>query len=125
MICFAVPRLDHFLLAAVALISMTELARATDYNDSNAALGFTQMAQSPDLFDASPYTWQAPIEGDERSPCVFLNTLANHGIINRNGTFIDLFEIVTKLEEVFAFSPQFIYQTKILPAVECGQTYAT
>ncbi len=123
MIRFAVPRLEILLLAAVALTSMTGPVHATGYDDNNAAVGFTQMAQSADLFDASPYPWQAPIAGDERSPCVFLNTLANHGIINRNGTFIDVFEIVTKLEEVFAFSPQFIYQTKILPAIECGQTY--
>ena len=27
------------------------------------------------------------------------------------------------MEQVFAFSPKFIYLTKILPAIDCGQTY--
>eukprot|EP00536_Pseudo-nitzschia_multiseries_P012225 jgi/Psemu1/31328/gm1.31328_g len=76
-----------------------------------------------DFFDATPYPWQAPGEGDQRSPCAFLNTLANHGLINRNGTFIDLFDIATKMEEVFSFSPEFVYVTKILPAIDCEQTY--
>ena len=81
------------------------------------------MVQSSSFFDAMAHPWEAPGESDERSPCVFLNSLANHGLINRNGTFVDLFDIVTKMEEVFSFSPEFIYLTKILPAIECGQTY--
>ena len=56
------------------------------------------------------------------SLCVCLDTLANHGLINRNGTFIDLFGIATKMEQVFAFSPELIYLTKILPAIDYGQT---
>lgn len=33
--------------------------------------------------------YQAPCQGDIRSPCPAINTLANHGFVNRNGTDID------------------------------------
>lgn len=49
--------------------------------------------------------WQAPGDGDVRSPCPFINTLANHGLINRNGKDVDLFEMVTILSETFDNAP--------------------
>ena len=117
---------DHFLLAAVLLIPIIAgSVRATDeyVNDGGMQLPPRRDDLAPVFFNTSAYPWQAPDEGDGRSPCAFLNTLANHGCINRNGTFIDVFDIVTQMEEVFGFSPEYIYRTKIIPAIECGQTY--
>ena len=36
------------------------------------------------------YKYQAPTEGDSRSPCPFLNTMANHNILPRNGKDIKI-----------------------------------
>jgi len=33
----------------------------------------------------APHDYQAPKPGDKRSPCPFLNTMANHGYVHRNG----------------------------------------
>ncbi len=49
--------------------------------------------------------WQAPGEGDVRSPCPFINTLANHGLINRNGKDVNLYEMVTILSVTFDGAP--------------------
>jgi hypothetical protein len=49
--------------------------------------------------------WQAPGEGDVRSPCPFINTLANHGLINRNGKDVDLYEMVNTLSITFDGAP--------------------
>lgn len=49
--------------------------------------------------------WQAPGDGDVRSSCPFINTLANHGLINRSGKDVDLFEMVTILSETFDGAP--------------------
>jgi len=37
--------------------------------------------------------YQAPGPGDVRSPCPFLNVLANHGLVNRSGKDINVFEL--------------------------------
>lgn len=49
--------------------------------------------------------WQAPGEGDVRSPCPFINTLANHGLINRSGKDVDLYEMVNTLSITFDGEP--------------------
>ncbi|KAK2609840.1 hypothetical protein N8I77_003317 [Diaporthe amygdali] len=50
-----------------------------------AATGSVLATLSEDL-----YPWQAPKEGDLRSPCPGINSLANHGILPRDGRNIDL-----------------------------------
>ena len=121
---FTIIRSGRFLVAAVyfftAMIPAGVSVRATATSSTS-----TDPSQSSGdlLFNVTAYPWQEPGPGDERSPCAFLNTLTNHGLLNRNGTFIDLFEIATKMEEFFSFSPEFIYLTRILPAIDCGATY--
>ncbi|KAJ8081088.1 hypothetical protein PM082_017929 [Marasmius tenuissimus] len=41
-------------------------------------------------FDFSAYPWQAPGPNDLRSPCPGLNTLANHGLLPRDGRNISV-----------------------------------
>lgn len=64
----------------------------------------------PDRFYEPDNPWIAPGEGDVRSPCPFVNTMANHGFINRNGRKVDLFELIQLMEDVFDFSTDFVNQ---------------
>ena len=49
--------------------------------------------------DSNP--WQAPQTGDQRGPCPGLNTLANHGYINRNGQGITVDMAVKGFKDAF------------------------
>ncbi|KAF5343164.1 hypothetical protein D9758_017056 [Tetrapyrgos nigripes] len=64
---------------------------------------------------ASPYQnqteihhFQAPGEGDVRSPCPFLNTLANHGYVPRSGKNVTIPDIVKGGREGFNVGPNFL-----------------
>ena len=50
-------------------------------------------------FTAAP--WQAPGPNDDRAPCPGLNTLANHGYLNRNGRNITDDSIRTAFNQVY------------------------
>ncbi|KAK1233471.1 hypothetical protein PQX77_003367 [Marasmius sp. AFHP31] len=52
------------------------------------AVGFAQAQNGG--FDFSAYPWQAPGPNDLRSPCPGLNTLANHGLLPRDGRNISV-----------------------------------
>lgn len=45
--------------------------------------------------------WIAPEEDADRAPCPALNTLANHGYLNRNGRNITTNELSLALREIF------------------------
>lgn len=51
--------------------------------------------------------WQAPGPNDVRSPCPFLNTVANHGLVNRSGKDIDLFNLAQVVSDTFGLSFEF------------------
>jgi hypothetical protein len=65
------------------------------------------LALAPPLAQFPPpgNEWAAPLAGDARSPCPFINTLANHGLINRNGKDVDLFDMVSVLSKTFDVAP--------------------
>ena len=78
------------------------------------------------IFDSKENPWIAPdldIGGDERSPDRLINALANHGIIDRTGRNIDLFDFAEKMENIYGLSKEYIYLTKLLTIIDCGQTY--
>lgn len=52
-------------------------------------------------FPPAENVWIAPTDDDVRSPCPFINTLANHGFINRSGKGVDLFGMVEELSGNF------------------------
>lgn len=45
--------------------------------------------------------WEAPGPNDVRSPCPFLNTVANHGLVNRSGKEGDLFDMARVVSDTF------------------------
>ncbi|CAG8581726.1 9588_t:CDS:2, partial [Dentiscutata heterogama] len=47
------------------------------------------------------YEWQAPKEGDVRSPCPALNAMANHGYLPRDGKNITPRQLFESLQKVF------------------------
>jgi hypothetical protein len=49
--------------------------------------------------------WHPPVEGDVRSPCPALNSLANHNIIPHDGKNITPHTLVPLLAETFNLSP--------------------
>lgn len=51
--------------------------------------------------------WQAPSPNDVRSPCPFLNTIANHGLVNRSGKDVDLFDMAQVVSDTFGLSFDF------------------
>jgi len=50
------------------------------------------------------HEFKAPTPSDQRSPCPFLNSLANHGYLNRDGRGNTLYDLVKAQVEVFNFS---------------------
>jgi len=57
---------------------------------------------APFFLPDNPY--QDPPAGAERCPCPFINTLANHGFINRDGKNVDIYELAKIMNEVFDMS---------------------
>ena len=53
----------------------------------------------------------------------FLNTIANHGFINRNGTFIDVEDLAHQLEAVYNVASEFLVANPIDQMIHCDQTY--
>ncbi|KAF7313941.1 hypothetical protein HMN09_00552400 [Mycena chlorophos] len=49
----------------------------------------------------NPHAWMAPGEGDVRSPCPGLNTLANHGYLNRSGKNLTITDMLNGALEGF------------------------
>jgi hypothetical protein len=66
---------------------------------------------------------EPPGPKDQRGPCPFINTLANHGKTNRNGTFIDLFDLAARHEAVYYTAVEFLHQVPVQLDIDCNQTY--
>jgi hypothetical protein len=64
-----------------------------------ALTGFTTAALDWD-------NWQAPVQGDARSPCPGLNALANHNIIPHTGRNLTVPLLVQKLGEAYNLSTE-------------------
>ncbi|KAF8622443.1 hypothetical protein AX15_007026 [Amanita polypyramis BW_CC] len=62
---------------------------------------------------ANVHEWRPPQEGDSRSPCPALNTMANHGYIPRNGKKLGIFDLIRGLRACYGLS----YPLAILLAV--------
>jgi hypothetical protein len=77
---------------------------------------------SQELVTAS--LWEAPTPTDpQRCPCPFINTLANHGIIDPNGTLIDIFDLVTCLEAIYHLVEELMHSGPAVQlAIDCNQT---
>ncbi|KXN88411.1 Putative sterigmatocystin biosynthesis peroxidase stcC [Leucoagaricus sp. SymC.cos] len=67
----------------------------------------------------------APKEGDSRSPCPALNTLANHGILPHDGKNISFKEIGRAIRATYNFSPTFCYFVPHYAAEMLGKDYST
>ena len=68
-------------------------------------------------------SWSPPGESDQRGPCPFINTLANHGVVNRNGQNIDLLDLAVRLEAVYNVHRDFLNGGPVQLAIDCNQTY--
>ena len=54
------------------------------------------------------FEWMAPEEGQIRGPCPVLNSLANHGLINRSGVNVPVEDIVAAASEFIDMNPQHV-----------------
>jgi hypothetical protein len=59
----------------------------------------------PPVIFRGMHEWQTPSESDKRSPCPALNTLANHGYLNRNGQQITAKQMQDAMSRVYNLSP--------------------
>jgi len=66
--------------------------------------------------------FKAPKEGSVRSPCPAINTLANHGFINRDGKNINVLDLAAALEEVYNVRDETLIQGPIASAIKLGLT---
>ncbi|KAF9520336.1 hypothetical protein BS47DRAFT_1254540, partial [Hydnum rufescens UP504] len=66
------------------------------------------------------HRWIAPGPGDLRAPCPALNTLANHGYINRDGRNLNLYTLVKAQVEVFNISYPLALSLAIEAVFLCG-----
>eukprot|EP00531_Pseudo-nitzschia_arenysensis_P012336 CAMPEP_0116146974 /NCGR_PEP_ID=MMETSP0329-20121206/17475_1 /TAXON_ID=697910 /ORGANISM="Pseudo-nitzschia arenysensis, Strain B593" /LENGTH=394 /DNA_ID=CAMNT_0003642807 /DNA_START=38 /DNA_END=1222 /DNA_ORIENTATION=+ len=67
--------------------------------------------------------WIPARQGDQRSPCPFLNTAANHGFLNRHGANIDIDDMADQLEALYNVDTEFLQLGPIKQMIECDQTY--
>ncbi|KAF9453352.1 Cloroperoxidase [Macrolepiota fuliginosa MF-IS2] len=64
-----------------------------------------------------------PSEGDSRCCCPGLNSMANHGIISRDGKNIQFKDLNPLIQSTFNFSPSFSYFTCNYAAQLLGKSY--
>ncbi|KAF9468364.1 Cloroperoxidase [Collybia nuda] len=69
---------------------------------------------------SSPYNFIPRGEGQSRSPCPGLNTLANHGYISRDGKDLTVMELVCALCNVYNLSYPLALLLSIVAIVFCG-----
>lgn len=69
------------------------------------------------------HKWIPARQGDQRSPCPFLNTAANHGFLNRHGANIDIDDMAEQLEALYNVDADFLQLGPIKQMIECNQTY--
>lgn len=80
-------------------------------------------ADSSDDQESPAFVAADDVEGSVRSPCPALNTLANHGFINRDGKNVDIEDLANALELVFRVDKTFLREGPIQSAVDFGLTY--
>ncbi|KAF5343384.1 hypothetical protein D9758_015613 [Tetrapyrgos nigripes] len=68
-------------------------------------LGFVTLAAGHCTDHHQNYEYQPPRKGDARSPCSFLNTLANHGYLPRDGKGIDIPTVLDVCQKGFNVAP--------------------
>lgn len=73
-------------------------------------------------FPGSGNTYMAPGDGDVRSPCPAIKTLANHGFLSRDGKGIPVEDLMDELVEKFSFS-EAVVMGPINAARSNGLTY--
>ncbi|KAL1916377.1 uncharacterized protein VTP21DRAFT_5568 [Calcarisporiella thermophila] len=61
--------------------------------------------------------WMPPRPGDSRCPCPAFNTLANHGILPRDGRRVTMLQILQALRTVYGFSTDFDAIATIFPGL--------
>ncbi|KAJ3069784.1 hypothetical protein HK102_006841 [Quaeritorhiza haematococci] len=96
---FAYPSVPSALLASDATDSPAAAAAAGSPNPAQQQQQQQGQVEAPqnNRFDLNNY--QPPGPSDVRSPCPYMNSLANHGLIERSGMDIareDIFEAATK-----------------------------
>ncbi|KAF5331315.1 hypothetical protein D9758_015794 [Tetrapyrgos nigripes] len=67
--------------------------------------GFVTLAAGHCTDHHQNYEYQPPRKGDARSPCPFLNTLANHGYLPRDGKGIDIPTVLDACQKGFNVAP--------------------
>jgi len=83
-------------------------------------LSHLHMLPKDHLESLDPHRWIAPGPGDLRAPCPALNTLANHGYINRDGRNLNLYTLVKAQVEVFNISYPLALSLAIEAVFLCG-----
>jgi len=83
----------------VVLGAFVAAAVAAPQDHANHAVRFASSSSS--------HEFQAPKPGDSRGPCPGLNTLANHGWLNRNGKDITTDQVKAAMTEALGFSSLF------------------
>lgn len=69
-----------------------------------ATYTFVSPFKAEKALDTGAHAYIAPGPEDVRSPCPFLNTLANHGHLPRNGKNITPFKLFSAIETVYGLS---------------------
>ncbi|KAJ8077782.1 hypothetical protein PM082_002215 [Marasmius tenuissimus] len=75
--------------------------------------------------DRQTHAYQKPKAGDSRSPCPWINALANHGYIPRNGRNITIPVMLNAVDKVFNVPPEVISLQAKLAVLCSNQTFGT
>merc|ERR1719203_939844 len=88
--------------------SSTSSSKSSKTSSSKSSKSSSDDTASLDAFQASiapgaEFEFQR-LPGDDRGPCPAMNTLANHGFLNRDGRDIDVVDLAAALEAAFRVS---------------------
>ena len=76
-----------------------------DHSQARSKTDNDQYGYSGIDIHSSKYAYKQAVEGDSRSPCPFINTLANHGILPRDGKNVPIQQLFEAVVHVGALSP--------------------
>jgi len=92
-----------FLFASCALAHPAYLAGFVSERDAPEAPALDILAREPDDYGV----FKQPGPNDIRGPCPGLNTLSNHGYLNRDGRNIGIGSIISKMDEFLGIGSDF------------------
>lgn len=83
---------------------------------------FLAFVRGPQEFPGPTHQYQAPTAKDRRGPCPGINSLANHGFIDRSGFQIPVNHLIEQLSKVYHVDSSFLDTVPVQDAIDNSLT---